>query len=236
MRLRFTKENMYTGAGFVYDSFQADLAAFQAVAPKEFTTAFVTGFFAKRDKIKKATGAALRTGTAAQTTVRLYENMDKVKPLLDRLDIRLGLIPKKDLTVAASKFGLKTLRERIGVRDAEATSRALTVLEQAVTDNFDVLEDKGHSTTEQQELVDLHKLIDEDNALQNVHMNTNTGATLIEDADYLALNAVLSTVMRTGRLLHKTVKQKRQQYESASILKRMEAGEKPKPAVAPPVG
>lgn len=233
MQFRFSKENMYTGAGFVADSFQADIAAFVAVAPDDFDAAFVADFFAKRAKIKTATGGALRTGSTSQVTARLYQNMDKVKPLLDVLDIRLGLLPKEALTVPATKFGLKTLRDRIDKRDAEATSRALVVLQQAVADNFTVLKTKGHSATDQQTLADLHQLIDDDNALQNQTLNTNTGTTIVEDTDYKALDLVLGKIMRTGRLLFKANKQKRQQYEATAILKRMQAGEQPGNGPAP---
>ena len=227
MQFRFSKENMYTGAGFVADSFRADLAAFVAVAPDDFDAAFVADFLVRRAKIKTATGGALRTGSAAQVTARLYQNMDQVKPLLDRLDIRLGLLPKDALTVAPTKFGLKTLRDRIDKRDAEATSRALVVLQQAVTDNLTALKTKGHSAADQKALADLHQLIDDDNALQNETLNTNTGTTVVEDADYKALDQVLGKIMRTGRLLFKANKQKRRQYEATAILKRMQAGEQP---------
>ncbi|MGI4734859.1 MAG: hypothetical protein ACRYG7_06715 [Janthinobacterium lividum] len=74
-------------------------------------------------------------------------------PLLDCLDIRLGFIPKTDLTVAPGKRGLKTLRERIDHRDAEDVSRALVVLRQAVANNEKVLAAKSYSKAEEKELV-----------------------------------------------------------------------------------
>ena len=227
MHLRFTKENMFTAAGFVRDSYLTDQADFVAVAPKEFDAAFDEDLRVRLAKIKGATGGALRTGSGAQVTARLYQNLDAVKPLLDRLDIRLGFIPKEKLTVAPGKFGLKTLRERIDHRDAEATSRALTVLQQAIADNLSALEDKGYPATEQQELTRLHGLIDADNATQNTTLNANTKATGLEDADYLALDALLSKIMRTGRLLYKATKAKRRQYEVAAITQRVQAAQHP---------
>ena len=233
MFLRFNREDMFTAAGFVFDSFQADQADFVAVAPDEFDAKFLTTLLAARDKIKTATGGALRTGSGAQVTTRLYQNLDAVKPLLDRLDIRLGFIPAKDLTVPVKNFGLKHLRERLDARDAEAASRALTVLEQAIADNRAVLNTKGYPVSEHTGLTRLHGLIDEDNATQNSTLNTNTKATGIEDADYQALDKLLGKVMRTGRLLYKATKQKRRQYEAAAVNQRVHAALHPA-APAPP--
>ena len=230
MRMLFTKENMYTGTGFVRDSFAADQAEFVAVAGNEFDQQFLQDFEAARATIQGATGGALRSGGLTQVTTRLYANLDRVKPLLDRLDIRLGLVATAELTVPAKKFGLKGLRERLAARDAEAASRALTVLEQAIADNLTVLQQRGYAAKEQQELEDLHKLIDDDNRLQNETLNANTGATKVEDADYRAVDKLLGKIMRTGRLLYKADKQKRRQYEATAILKRMQAGEHPKGA------
>lgn len=228
MTLRFSKENMYTAAGFLLDSFTTDQADFLDVAPGEFNADFVKDFKGKRGAIKGATGGVLRAGTTAQITERLYANLDKVKPLLDRLDIRLGFVPAKSLTVSVKKFGLKELRVRLDARDAEAASRALTVLRQAITDNLTVLKDKGYVDTELSALTQLHADIDEDNGKQNQSLNTNTKATDIEDGAYQALDRLLGKIMRTGRLLYKASKTKRRQYEVAAILKRMQAGELPK--------
>ena len=198
-----------------------------AVAPDEFDAKFAASLAAAIKGIQGATGGALRTGSGTQVTARLYQNMDAVKPLLDRLDIRLGLLPANSLTVAAKSFGLKRLRERLAARDAEGTSRALTVLQQAVADNLAALKTKGYAATEQTELARLHEAIDADNATQNSTLNTNTSATTAEDADYKALDALLGKVLRTGRLLYKATKAKRQQYEVAAITKRVQAAQHP---------
>ncbi len=234
MRLRFTKENMYTAAGFVRDSFLLDQADFVAVAPAEFDTAFVADLQARLQAIQGATGGALRTGGGAQVTARLYQNMDAVKPLLDRLDIRLGFIPAAGLTVPAKNFGLKRLRERLDARDAEAASRALTTLRQAIADNLPALKTKGYPDSELAALAQLHAALDADNAAQNSTLNANTAATTAEDADYLALDALLGKVMRTGRLLYKAAKAKRQQYEAAAVGQRVHAAQQPKETLAAP--
>ena len=223
MAMRFTKENMYTASGFVFDSFAADQADFTAVSAADFDAAFAAQVQAARQLIKGATGGALRSGGTGQVTTRLYANLDALRPLLDRLDIRLGLLPATALTVPAKKFGLKALRDRLAARDAEATSRALTVLQQAIIDNLTALKTKGHTAADSTQLAALHTAIDADNATQNTGLNANTAATGAEETDYRALNTLLGKIMRTGRLLYKTNKQKRQQYEAAAILKRVQA-------------
>ena len=231
MRLRFTKENMYTAAGFERDALLTDQADFLAVAPTEFDAAFIDLFKARHQAIEEATGAALRQGGGTQTTTRLYQSLDAVKPLLDRLDIRLGLLEANALTVPAKSFDLKTLRDRISARDAEAVSRALTVLRRAIADNLAALQTKGYQEAELAELTRLHTAIDADNARQNTNLTTSTQATEAEDQDYQALDQLLGKVMRTGRLLYKSNKTKRRQYEAAAILKRVQAAG---PTLPPP--
>ncbi|MDB5270447.1 MAG: hypothetical protein JWP58_3487 [Hymenobacter sp.] len=227
MQFRFSKENMWTAAGFVLDSFVADAPAFEDVSASEFGPNFQEQLVKAREQVKGAVGGALRAGAGTQVTARLYQNMDTLKPLLDRLDIRLGLAPAKSLANPVKDFGLKTLRTRLDARDAEASSRALTVLEAAIAASRDALAAVGYPATEEAKLLLLHQAIDDDNALQNKTLNTSTGTTLVEDKDYTALNKLLDKVMRTGRLLFKNNKQKRRQYETIWIQKRVAAGEKP---------
>jgi hypothetical protein len=223
MALRFSKENMPTAAVFVRDSFLADQADFVAVAPADFGPAFAADLQAKVARVAQATGGALRTGAGTGTTARLYGNLDALRPLLDRLDIRLGLLPASALAVPAKSFGLKRLRERLDARDVEAVSKALTVLQQAIADTQPALASKGYTAQELADLTALHTAIDAENAAQNTHLNASTTATQAEDADYKALDALLGTVLRTGRLLYKANKPKRRQYEIAAIMQRLHA-------------
>jgi len=223
MRLRFTKENMPTAAGFVRDSFLADQADFEAVAPADFGPAFAADLQARLATVQQATGAALRTSTTTQVTSRLYQNLDALRPLLDHLDIRLGLLPTSALTVPAKAFGLKRLRTRLNARDAEAVSKDLTTLQAAIRDNLAALTSKGYAPAELTDLTQLHAAIDADNATQNTHHNAGTQATQAEDAAFEALDALLAKVLRTGALLYKTNQPKRQQYEIAALTKRVQA-------------
>lgn len=228
MKYQFSKENMWTAGGFVRESFVADRPMFEAVAEKEFDDDFLEAFDKARAKIKKATGGALRASAGSQVTDRLYASMEKVKPLLDLLEIRLGLVDAKQLTVKVSGFGLKGLRDDINAHDAEGASTRLGKLASVITDNQDVLVSKGYKA---QELADLQQLtadIDADNLLQNTGENSSIETTQVEDSDYEAFGKLLAKVMRTGGLLFKKTKAKRQQYEVRGITKRVVAGEKPK--------
>lgn len=230
VKLRFSRENMWTVSGFVYDSFESHQAEFvDLLGEAVYGAEFLRKFDAARQKIKGVTGAGLRIGTTAQVTTRLYGNMDAVKPLLDRIEARLRLIPAKDLTVAPKDFRLKQLRDRINARDAEATGRELVKLVKLIGDNRDALDGKGYKEQELLDLVDLQGKIDDDNRLQNSGMNTSQEATVLDDADYKAVDDVLGQIMGTARLLYKNNKTRRKQYEQPALQARVEAGEKPKP-------
>lgn len=233
---RFSKENMWTVAGFVLDSFETHQAAFVDVLGADtFGAAFVQQYTAAHLKIKGARGASPRIGGGAQVTVRLYANLDQLKPLLDRLDVRLGLLPAAALTVAPKKFGLSTLRNRLNARDAEAVSRALVVLVALIGENRPALDGKGYKTQELTDLVALQGLIDADNRLQNSGANTSHEDTKVEDADYTTMDHLLSQVLRAGRLLFKADKAKRTQYTATALHARVVAGELPRPLGANPV-
>jgi hypothetical protein len=218
---------MWTGSGFVRASFLTDRALFTAAADKDFDDDFLKEFDEARGKLKPVGGAALRTSAGTLVTDRLYASMDKVGGLLDLLDIRLGLADATKLTVKVKDFGLKGLRDRIGARDAEGVSSRLSKLEEAIAANQDYLVTKGYKAQELADLKKLHKDIDDDNLLQDKGENSSQDTTDLENDDYTALNTLLGKLMRTGRLLFKRNKKKRQRYEAAGVLKRMQAGEKP---------
>ncbi len=226
--LRFSRENMWTVAGFVLDSFEADQATFvDLLGADDFGPAFLTAFAAARAQVKAATGAAVRRGSGVVVTNRLYANLDALPPLLDRLDARLGLLPAEALTVPVKNFGLRALRSRLRARDAEAVSQGLGQLRHLIADNRSALDSKGYKKAEFDELTALHTAIDADNALQNVGQNTSQETTRAEDAAYATLNKLLGQVLRAGRLLFKNDKAKRRQYEQAALNKRVTAGDVP---------
>ena len=230
VKLRFSRENMWTVAGFVLDSFETHQATFlDVLGENTFGADFLTAFTDARLKVKGLTGAGLRVGSGTLVTDRLYANLDAVKPLLDKLDVRLGLLAAKDLTVPVKDFKLKNLRDRINARDAEAVSRLLVGLVKLIGDNRAVLDGKGYKEQELTDLTKLQGLIDDDNLLQNTGGNDRQEATVVDDADYQALDALLGQVLRAGRLLFKTDKVRRKQYEQVALEKRVTAGERPKP-------
>lgn len=228
--LRFSRENMWTVTGFVLDSFENHQQRFVDVLGEEtFGADFLTKFGNARLKIKGLTGAGLRIGAGTQVTERLYGNLDKVKPLLNLIDVRLGMIPKADLTVAPKKFGLPELRYAINSRNAEVVSRGLVTLVQLIGDNRTALNGKGYKEQELLDLVELQGLIDADNLLQNKTNNDSQELTPIDDAHYVAMDELLGQVLRAGMLLFKEEPEKRQQYNQRELQRRVDAGERPKP-------
>lgn len=229
LKLRFSKENIWTVSGFVLDSFDTHQPEFAALLGEAtFGAAFAQELTKARAKVKGATAAMPRIGGGVQVTNRLYANLEAVKPLLDKLDIRLGLLPAATLTVPVRGFGLKELRGRINASDAEAVSRGLVTLTALIDANRAAFDTKGYNQQERDELTDLHERIDADNALQNSGANSSQEATKAEDADYKALDDLLRQVLRAGRLLFKKDKVKRQQYTQTVLLQRVKAGEKPR--------
>ena len=234
MRTSFVKEDMYTGGGFVLDSFEAHQADFVAVTSEDdFGAQFLADFTAAHAATKTLTGSGLNIGGVSQLTQQLYDRMDGVKPLVDRLDIRLGLANAKLLTVPVKNFGLGNLRRRIEVRDAEGTVKALGKLNAAIAANLTVLEPRGQNAAENKLLTDAETNIAEENRKQNKGQNNSTKGTVDENEVLKTFNTYLKKVMLTGRKLYKKNKQARRQYEQQAIIARMHAGERPKVRVGP---
>ncbi len=175
----------------------------------------------------------MRIGETAQLTRQLYERMDNVKPYLDRLEIRLGLVEAKKLTVAVKDFGFAKLRRAIDGRNAEGVGQGLAALNAAIAANTALLAPRGQSASETQALTDAATEIANDNRKQNQGQNTSTESTVEENALLTAFDNYLKKVMTTGRKLYKKHKQARRQYEQTAVLARMHAGERPKDRPGP---
>ena len=229
MRTSFIKEDLFTIGGFVLDSYTTYRLQFEDIAPDDYHPQFLTEFGAAREKLRNAPGAQGRTGTGKQVTGRLYENLDKARGLLNRLQIRLDLVKDPTtLTVAPVDFKVAQLDDRLRSRDAEGSLKKLATLAGLITDNLVVLKTKGYKDQELADLNDLRTKIDTDNKLQNQHMNTSVKATELEDADYQAVDALIRKVRKTAARLFKGNKSTLKEFSRSALLARVHAGEKPK--------
>lgn len=230
----FNKEDIYTAGGFVLDSLEGHQFEFVAVTSDEdFGAGFLTQMRTAYAAIKPLTGSGLNIGVTAQATQQLYERMDNVKAYLDRLEIRLGLVDAKKLTVPVKDFGIAKLRREVVKRNAEGTVQGLAKLNAAIGANLSLLEPRGQSASETQALTDAENEIAADNRKQNKAQNAGTESTVEENALLTAFDTYLKKVMSTGRKLYKKNKQARRQYEQKAILARMHAGERPKDRPGP---
>src|SRR4051812_22847963 len=138
MRTSFLKEDLFTIGGFVLDSYTTRRAQFEDIAPDDYHPQFLTDFTLARTKLRDAAGAQGRTSTGKQVTVRLYENMDKVRALLNKLQLRLDLVKDpKLLTVAPADFKVVQADDRLRSRDAEGSLKKLATLSALITENLD---------------------------------------------------------------------------------------------------
>ena len=229
MRTSFTKEDLFTIGGFVLDSYTTYREQFEDIAPGDYHAQFLQQFGAAREKLKDAAGAQGRSGTGKQMTARLYANMDKVRGLLNRLQIRLDLVTDPTtLTLAPADFKVVQLDDRLRTRDAEGSLKKLATLASHITDNLSVLKTKGYKDQELTDLHDLRTKIDADNQLQQQHLNEGVQATELEDADYQAVDDFIRKVRKTAIRLFKGEKSTLKEFSRKALLARVHAGEKPK--------
>lgn len=229
MRLSFNKEDLFTIGGFVLDSYTTYRAQFEDVAPADYHAQFLADFTAARTKLKDAPGASGRTGTGKQVTGQLYEDLDAVRVLLNKLLIRLDLVADpKTLTVAPADFKIAPLDDRLRVRDAEGSLLRLATLAGLIANNFEELKKKGYTAQEQTDLNKLRDKIDTGNKAQNQHLNSSVKATALTDGDYKAVDGFIRKVRKTARRLFKPDKATLQEFARKELLRRTHAGDKPK--------
>lgn len=229
MRTSFLKEDLFTIGGFILDSYITYRASFEDVAPDDYHPAFLTDFTGARTRLKNALGATGRTGAGKQVTGQLYEDLDTVRGLLNKLLIRLDLVTDpKTLTVAPADFKVTVLDRRLQARDAEGSLKRLATLAGLLADNFEELKKKGYKPQELTELNALREKIDAGNKAQNQHLNTSVKATALEDADYKAVDDFIKKVRRTAGRLFKLDKATLKEFSRKELLRRTHAGEKPK--------
>ncbi len=229
MRFAFNKEDLFTLGGFTLDSYTTYRLQFEDIAPDDYHAKFLTDFAAAREKLKDAPGAGGRTGTGKVVTARLYESMDAVRKLLNRLQIRLDLSGAPNLlTVKPADFKVMALDERLRTRDAEGSLTKMAALAGLLTANLDALKTKGYKAQELDELNTLRAKIDADNLLQSQHSNTGVQSTKLENSDFEAVDAFIRKVRKTATRLFKEDKSVLKEFSRKSLLARVHAGEKPK--------
>lgn len=214
-------EEMPVLGKFLQDSFLRDFADFQGYSP-DFNNAYKTNFAAKLTAVEGIVNPIKIMAELKKITERLYENIDSLRPLLNKLE---GYVNRADdnLSILPGDFGIKPVRDKISNKDQEGLSENLKVLLQNVDDNFTALSAKGFTAAAQTVLINLRDSINTDNEAQNVKMDERE-AKVQENYDVLIeLWEIMSDVMDAGRVrLYKfTDKEKAGDYTLATLKNRI---------------
>ncbi len=218
-------EELATLGKFLLDSLTRDQADISAVYP-EFNDEYLAAFTQKIKDVKDTVKAIILTNQNKKVTERLYKNMEKLRPILTKLE---GYVRRaKDLTVLARDFGTVQTRKEVQRKDVEALDKQLETLLVNITDNFDALKDKGYTAARQTALTNLHTAINADNALQN--LNEDERDETVEDNTVLFNEywvEYIANVADAGKRVYKDTKPAKVDDYTIAALKRRIRQEQP---------
>ena len=218
-------EELATLGKFLLDSLTRDLEDISAVYP-DFNDAYLAAFTQKIKDVKDTVKAIILTNQNKKVTKRLYANMNKLRPLLTKLE---GYVRRaKDLTVLPKDFGTVQTRKEVQRKDVEALDNELETLAVNITDNFAALQAKGYTAAQQTALTNLHTAINADNALQN--LNEDARDETVEDNTVLFNDYWVDYIANTadaGKRVYKDTKPAKVDDYTVAALKRRIRQEQP---------
>lgn len=186
---------------FLYDSMVRDLSSFESFSP-DFNSDYMDNFLNKLSDVENIVNPKVKIAELKKITSNLYDTIDSLRVIMTKLEgyvLRAGAA----LNILPKDFGISKVRQKIANKDQEALIGALKVVLQNIDGNSAILESKGWTAEQQEELVAKNASIIADNAEQNLKMDEKE--SLVEENMH-KLNdfwEVMKDVMDTGKRLFK---------------------------------
>ncbi len=215
-------EDVPAVAGFVTTSFRRDLALFSDFSPV-YNEEFAVGMEAKRKTCLQMIKSGAITHQMKQVTSALHDKTLELRPILNKLEGYLSLA-EGSLDISVDDFGLKSLRTQISNGNTEGIISQGNSLITAITRNQAALLAKGLKSDFITSLTTLINEIDTLNNAQNSKLSERTQTTSDNIKEFNELWEMVTSVLKTGRLLYRGVDDvKLKDYTLAQLLKRINA-------------
>lgn len=220
MKFNFKLEEIPAIGQFLYDSYLADEADFKNFSP-QFDEAYKTDYLDKFNAVQEILNSKVLTAELKVITVRMYENAQKLKTEIDRLEAYAKLA-KANLKISVVDFKFKEIRKAANKKDFEGLIGNLKISLQLIQDNLAALQAKGFTVVAKTAIENLRTAFESDNAEQNRKLDqrrqTVAGNTDIINTFYEKISEILSI----GKVLYKkTNPEKAKSYTLSAIQKRM---------------
>lgn len=213
-------EEIPTIGQFLYDSYTTDEADFKKFSP-QFDEAYKQDYVDKFNAVKEIIDSKVLTAELKMITARMYENAEKLKTEIDRLEAYAKLA-KSNLKVGVADFKFKEIRNNVNKKDFEGLISNLKIMLQLTQDNLAILQAKGFTTEAKTGIEALKTSFETDNAEQNRKLDQRR-QTVAENTDTINIfYEKISEILTIGKVLYKKANpEKAKSYTLAAIQKRI---------------
>ena len=219
-KFRCKNEELVVICDYVQNSLLRDLADFTAFAPK-FNQQYLADFQSKNEAMNQIIFPQEKTKELKTVTARLYENMDSLIGLLDRLDGYIKL-SQNAVPLTATDFGTVALKKKIRSRDAEGTLKSLQLVNSNIEKYKSELIAQGLTPATITELNKAFATIDNDNQKQYEIVSSRRILTVEHINSLNALYAQIMEICEIGKMLYKkTQKAKLPDYTYSYLIKKV---------------
>jgi len=178
-----------------------DYAAFMAAAPNHFTEEYKTAYRTKLTEVENQVGIRNYWAQMKNITEDLGLKMTEIRPVLRKFEVNLNLA-KKNLTISVKDFGLKELRKEVSKGNVEGAITAWGTILKNISDNKDLLKDKGFKDAQLTEMTGLRDSIRTLNQNQNLKTDEKEEAIRKNWQGIEELWDITKEVMDTGKNLY----------------------------------
>jgi hypothetical protein len=205
---------------FIYDSYVTDEADFKSFSP-QFNDVYKTDYVDKFNAVKEILNSKILTAELKMITARMYNNAQKLKIEIDRLEAYTKLT-QANLKVSVADFKFKEIRKAANKKDFEGLIENLKISLQLTQDNLVALQAKGFTPTAKTAIEDLRTAFELDNAEQNRKLDQRR-QTVAENTDIInTFYEKISEILAIGKVLYKkTNPEKAKSYTLSAIQKRI---------------
>lgn len=224
---KFRKEELPEIAGFIKHSYKRDKAQFENFSP-DFNVEYLDRLEKQTEKVNLLVNPVILIAEQKKVTSRLYENMDKVRHILERVQA-YAQRSNKELTMSYKDFGCKQARDDARRRHVDGLLHWITEVEQNIANNKEALKSHGLKDKYLSQLTELRDKIKEDHLLKTAKRKEKEELVAKNMIEFDTLWTILHDISRTGRMLFKNEDEvKMREYMFTHLLNRVRSKDQKK--------
>ncbi len=213
-------EELVVICDYVLTSLQRDLSDFTAFS-EQFNEEYITDYKAKIQAMRQIVFPQNKTNELKIVTARLYDNMNILGNLVDRLDGYIKL-SKNAMPISSTDFGIVDLKKKIRSRDAEGVLKCLQQINSNIVKYSGILTKYGLSADAIKEFTTIFDKIDSDNQKQYEIISNRRILTAENINTFNAIYAQMKEICSIGKILYrKSQKEKLPDYTFAYLKKKV---------------